>query len=219
MAPLGAALVERGWHVIAPDLRRHLDSPTSFAKAASAAASGRAIDVVVGHSGAGSMLPLIAARTGEATSVFIDAVVPGDSPQFTPSDRFVELLERIPVDDGLLVPWHRWWPPETMTRLLPDAGVRAAIEAEVPRVPRGFYELPVDVPAGWWHRPAVYLQLSAGYDEERSQADCWGWPTSRIDGGHLDLVVAPELVVGQLLELIDRLPERALRFEPEGDSS
>ncbi len=213
MHPLGAALVERRWTVTVPDLRSHLATPAAFAAAAIEALPHA--DVVIGHSGAGAMLPLIADRVGATATLFIDAVLPGDGAEFTPSKAFIELLSRIPTADGLLAPWHQWWPDGTMARLVPDAPLRHLLEAEVPRVHRAFYDHVIGLPLQWWERPATYLQLSAGYDDERSRAEHWGWPIATLDGNHLDLVTKPDLVATSVLALVDR----ALRFEPEGGSS
>jgi hypothetical protein len=203
---LADALADRGWTTVAPDLRDSLRSPQTFAAAASRAAG--TVEVLVGHSGAGAVLPVIAQDVNAAVTVFVDAVVPEATTTFTPSDRFVALLDQLPVVDGLLPPWHEWWPPEILARLVPDKRLRATVAAENPTLPRAFYEQPVALPELWWRRPAAFVQLSPAYDEERARAEQWGWPTCRLDGQHLDLLTRPGVVADAVAHLAARRPRQ-----------
>jgi hypothetical protein len=139
-------------------------------------------------------------------SVFVDAVVPNETRTFTQSGRFGELMDTIPTEDGYLAPWHTWRPDDVLTALVPDDAIRTELTADVPRVPRSFYAEPIPVPPRWWRRPAAYLQLSDGYDDERRRADLWGWPTHRRRGHHLDLFTHPDEVVEALLTLVRAAP-------------
>jgi hypothetical protein len=198
--PFASALTEAaGWSTVAPDLRDSTQSPSHFWQ--DAVRQCPSADVVIGHSGAGAFLPVVSDALG-ATPIFIDAVLPGAAPVYVPSQEFLELLVRIPCDDGLLAPWHEWWPPATMVRLVPDDCLRAAIMIEAPRLPRAFYAESVPLPTRWWTRPAGYLQLSASYDDERLRAEQWGWPTRSSAGGHLDLAVSPGTVAQHVIELV-----------------
>lgn len=196
---MAAALGTRGWSTTIPDLRSALQSPVQFCTRAIDESG--PVDVVIGHSGAGVFLPIVADRTGATASIFIDAVVPDTDSEFQPSARFTEFLDGIPTADGLLAPWHEWWPTDSMSQLVPDESARRRIEAEIPSVPRSFYDEAVALPASWWTRPAAYLQLSPAYDDDRSRADKWGWPTHQLAGSHLDLVVHPDLVAEHVTEL------------------
>lgn len=182
-----------------PDLRGSLSSPRVFAAAAVQAASD--VDMVVGHSGAGAVLPVIAHGVNAIVTVFVDAIVPEATTSFTPSDGFIAMLDQLPVVDGLLPPWHEWWPPEILARLVSDERVRTTVMAENPSVPRAFYDAPVVLPDLWWQRPASYLQLSSAYDEDRARAEQLGWLTARLDGQHLDLVTRPDTVATAVAEL------------------
>ena len=96
------------------------------------------VDVLVGHSGAGALLPLLADRLDTDVTVYVDAVVPGDDADHVATAGFLELLDRLPreADDPLLPPWDTWWGPDTMTRLVPDDTLRAGLVDEMPRLPR-----------------------------------------------------------------------------------
>jgi hypothetical protein len=199
VARLATALEAKGWTTTVPDLRDALDSPAEFASRAVERSD--SVEVVIGHSGAGAVLPVVADRKGAAATIFIDAVVPDASARFTPSKQFTELLDDVPTTDGLLAPWHQWWPAETMADLLPDESVREQLVSEIPRVPRSFYDQSISLPPAWWTRPAAFLQLSPAYDEERTRAELLGWPAHQLDGRHLDLVVHPDLVADHVTEL------------------
>jgi hypothetical protein len=205
---LALALDDRGWSALAPDLRDSLSSLPTFSEAASRAVNG--IDVVVGHSGAGAALPVIAHRLNAAVMVFVDAVVPEAAPTFTPSAGFAAFVDQLPLLDGLLPPWHQWWPPEVLARLLPDEQVGAAVVAENPRLARAFYDEPVALPDLWWQRPAAFLELSPAYDEDRGRAEGWGWPTCHLEGQHLDLLTRPSVVADAVVRLTAtvQLPNR-----------
>lgn len=204
---LASALAVKGWSTTVPDLRAAVKSPGQFSSQAIERCP--SADILIGHSGAGAVLPLVADGIGASATIFIDAVLPGEDPTFTPSGRFLEFVDTIPTVDGRLTPWHEWWPPETMAALVPDEAVRRAIAAETPRLPRSFYDEAITLPELWWTRPAAYLQLSPAYDDERSRAARWDWPTGHLDGGHLDVVVHPDLVaehVRRLATMIGQAP-------------
>jgi hypothetical protein len=131
MAPLAAALEATGWTTTVPDLRDALDSPARYALRA--AERSHSVDVVIGHSGAGTVLPAVADRAAAVATVFVDAIVPELCDVFTPSEWFIALLDDVPTADGLLAPWHQWWPEETLARLLPDESLRQQVVAEIPR--------------------------------------------------------------------------------------
>jgi hypothetical protein len=202
--PLADELRRRGWTAITPDLRPALAGPRplwrSFVDAA-CAATVRA-DVIIGHSGAGVMLPSIAEHLRPARVVFVDAVVPGVGASYAPSERFAEFIASL-ADGPLLPPWHEWWGPETMAALVPDGALRQRLADDTPRVPRSFYADAVDLPARWprgdgWR----YVQLSPAYDEDCALARSFGWPTDRLDGHHLDLVTRPAEVCDSIIGLI-----------------
>ena len=203
MLPLAGALEQRGWAVRVPDLRDAITSPSVFAARASSPPD---VDVVVGHSGAGAVLPSIAVAVAATATVFVDAILPPAGTVYEVPDALRMLLDSLPVVDGVLPPWDEWWPPEALRELVPDDAVRAAVVAELPQVRRSFFDELVALPDRWWVRPAAYLQLSPAYDEERTRAEAWGWPTSRLDdGGHLDTASRAQVVAAQLQQLVSTI--------------
>jgi hypothetical protein len=188
---------------IVPDLRSAAASPERFLQQAARAAVG--VEVVIGHSGAGAFLPAIADAAKATASVFVDAVVPDGDDAFRPSAQLLELLDTVETVDGSLAPWNEWWPPELMAQLVPDATQRRRVVAEIPRVPRSFYDAAVPLPAHWWRRRNGYLQLSAAYGDDRARAAGGDWPTRELPGRHLDTCADPATVAAGVRELIDRL--------------
>jgi hypothetical protein len=200
---LAAELDAEGWCTSAPDLRSANEAPAQFWSLAVAVCP--SADVVIGHSGAGAFLPVIAARVDARATIFVDAVLPGDEELFRPSASFIALLDTVPSTDGRLAPWDQWWPRETISKAIPDPVVRDRIVSEIPQVPRSFYDAPVPLPARWWTRPAGYIQLSPAYDDERTRAEQWGWPTLRRAGQHLDMVTKPRDIARDVVMITEQL--------------
>jgi hypothetical protein len=207
LTPLGAALRDRGFDVVVADLRAALAGPRpqwrAIVDAASAAVE--SADVVVAHSGAGVLTPLLAERLSPRVAAFVDAVVPGVGSSYCASAEFIEFIDSLRRDGSLLPPWCEWWGDEAIARLIPDDELRRRIAADTPRVPRSFYDDPVPVPAAWTSRcRCCFLQLSPAYDDDRARAVAYGWPTARLNGQHLDVAVRPREVGDLLVELIER---------------
>jgi hypothetical protein len=212
LRPLADVAAAGGADVALPDLTVAVDSEQPHqAYIAIASDAARVLPppiAIVGHSGAGAFLPTIAATiSGETVLVLVDAVVPPRVEPFRVSEAMKELLER-QTEDGLLRPWLEWWPRDVLAALLPGPAARAALVADMPQVPRSFYDHPVPQPAGWDEQPCGYLQLSAAYDADREQAVARGWPTQRLQATHLAAHTAPADVLVAILNVIDQATSR-----------
>lgn len=162
--------------------------------------------VLVGHSGAGPLLPAFADALDEPVDglVFLDAGLPtpGRSWRETvPAELFEDLRGR--SRDGLLPPWPDWFNPDLLPRLVPDTVLRAQIAEEAPEVPLAF--LKETRPSVEWTGAAAYLQLSGAYDRDAAAAKQLGWPVRRLDSHHLAPASDPELVADALLGLLRQL--------------
>jgi pimeloyl-ACP methyl ester carboxylesterase len=98
--------------------------------------------VLVGHSGAGLLLPVIAdALNNEvAALVFVDSFLPppaGRLPLGPP--ELVDQL-RAMATDGVLPPWSRWFGADAMRELVPRKRLRADLEAEMPCLPLSYFD-------------------------------------------------------------------------------
>ncbi|AYY13512.1 alpha/beta hydrolase [Actinobacteria bacterium YIM 96077] len=189
-----------GHTVVVPDLRGCLIPPQGWwDRAADAAVRDvpEPPDVVVGHSGAGTVLPLVAHRAGARRVVFADAAIPAESGVTRPSEQMRELIRSLAAGDGQLPPWSRWWGRGVMEELVPDQDTRQAIEAEQVRLPANFYDEDVPVPDEWGS-DVHYVQLSPAYDEDAAMAAERGWTVTKLPGLHLDIVRRPGDVAAAL---------------------
>lgn len=162
--------------------------------------------VLVGHSGAGALLPAVAGATKATVvgTIFVDAVLPHPGRSWFDTVP-VEMHEQLRglARDGLLPPWNEWFPPGTVEALLPDAAMRAHFCSELPRLPLSYFEEPApDIPG-----PAPsycgYLQLSEAYAAGADQAEREGWRVTRRDTHHLALLTEPQELSAALEKLIN----------------
>jgi hypothetical protein len=196
-------LRNRGALVVVPDLRAGAergDASTMVDMTVAALDASEAVSLVA-HSGAGILLPLIAARLpSPCTLCFVDAGLPNAEGETTPSRDFIERLRELAVD-GILPKWSSWWGPEVMATLVPDVARRAEIESEQPAVPLALYETSLQMPTGWRRIPSSYILLSEGYERDANLAQAIGWPVVRFSGTHLDIVNNPEQIAEQIYRL------------------
>jgi hypothetical protein len=78
--------------------------------------------------------------------------------------------------DGVLPPWSEWFGREVMAELVPDLEQRAALVAEMPRLPFSYFEACVPMPADWAVLACGYLLLSEQYRQSASEARNRGCP-------------------------------------------
>lgn len=161
--------------------------------------------IVVVHSGAGALAPVIASALGAVRGViFVDAILPHGGRAWldtAPATMRTQLVGG--AQQGLLPAWDGWWPPGALERLVPDASDRDAVIAELEPLPLAFFE--ESAPDVGLDAPCAYLQLSGSYDEEARRAGRLGWPVVRLPLNHLACVGQPQAVAGALEGLARRL--------------
>ena len=157
------------------------------------------------HSNAGYLAPLVSAAVDDAPIVFVDAALPepGRTTRLAPA-RFRDFLAGIADDDGLLPPWTRWWPREDYSAVMSDEWFER-IDAEAPRVPLAYVDTDVALPPGWGDGSRAYLAFGDTYAEELDRAERAHWPTRRLDGGHLHWLAEPEETAAALTDLVRAL--------------
>lgn len=210
-APVADRLRQAGHEVVVPSLLGVADGGAPYWPRAVVAvrdalgeAGTREPAVLVPHSNAGLLLPLIAEGMEHplAGTVFADASIPADSGSTTATEEeFLPFLRGLTGEDGRLPRWTDWWGDEDVAALLPDPAVRQAVVAEQPRLPLDFYLQVIPQPRGWTARPSGYLLFSAGYMALADQARQRGWPVTVTEGDHLHQVVDPDAVASALVEL------------------
>jgi hypothetical protein len=196
------------WTTAVADLTSALVGPPPY-QPAIAAAVGRAADpldrpvVLIGHSGAGPLLPGVAASIGAPVAglVYADAGLPHPGRTWfeTAPAELAEHLHDLSTD-GRLPPWHEWFQPEVLATVLPDPGLRAAFTDDLAPLPLDFFQEPTS-PATW-SGPAGYLLLSEGYRGDATVAASDGLPVVERPSHHLAMLTDPDEVAAKLQELL-----------------
>ncbi|MGB3439600.1 MAG: hypothetical protein WBA97_12705 [Actinophytocola sp.] len=212
LRPLADALASLGHPAVLLDLRPSVVAPPvhqmllgAFADAMSEELLDGPV-VLIGHSGAGPLLPAFAdsLEEGVAGLVFVDAGLPtpGRSWRETvPASMYTEL--RAMSREGQLPRWQRWFQPDPLEELVSDPSLRAEIADEAPEVPIAF--LKEERPEVEWDGPAGYVLLSAAYDAEVEKAEAQGWPVRRLGTHHLAPATDPGPVAHAILEVLTDL--------------
>ncbi len=220
--PAADRLRAAGYRVAVPSLAGVVDTGPPYYRrlAGRAAATIRQANpaggvLLVGHSGAGGLLPAVAEATGVpvAAAVFVDAILPhpGASWFDTAPPALGEQLRGL-AREGRLPPWHAWFPPAAVAEVLPEEGLRRRFVAELPRLPVAYFEEPAPVVAGWPPACCGYLRLSAAYDDAAGEAGRRGWLVVREPADHLAMLTRPAWVAG----LLDGLIRTLTGAEPGG---
>jgi pimeloyl-ACP methyl ester carboxylesterase len=212
LRPLADALAGLGHPAVLLDLRPsvvaapvHQVLVGAFADAIGDAAVAGPV-VLVGHSGAGPLLPAFADALddGVAGLVFVDAGLPtpGRSWRDTvPTALYTELRDR--SRDGLLPRWPLWFPDDPLASLIPDPLLRADIADEAPEVPLAFLkEARPDVE---WPGPAGFVLLSEPYAADFDHAQDLDWPVAKLDSHHLAPATNPEPVAEAILRVLAKM--------------
>jgi thioesterase domain-containing protein len=188
----------------APYWRRHAEA---FARAIERARIRHPI-VLTGHSGAGPLLPAVAAalRRPVAGYLFVDAGLPRDG-----ATRLDLLAAEIPAAAAqlreLLASGQRYpgWQDEDLRASIPDPELRRRMLAELRPRPADFWTEPIPVFAGWPDAPCAYIRLSAGYDASAARARERGWPVCSLEADHFHMLVDPTAVTEPLVGLAEQL--------------
>ncbi|HEY3888620.1 MAG TPA: hypothetical protein VGL73_08595 [Caulobacteraceae bacterium] len=164
--------------------------------------------LLVGHSGAGGVLPAVAEAlpSGASAMVFVDAILPHPGKSWfetAPPDLSARLRER--ATDGRIPAWPDWFPAPVLAGLLPQAGVRAAFSAEAKAIPLRYLAEPAPTARVAPPTGCAYLQLSAGYEAEAGAGVAAGWTVARLSLHHLAMLTDPDRVAGALHSLIEAL--------------
>lgn len=163
--------------------------------------------VLVGHSGAGPLLPGIAAALPVPVRalVYVDAGLPAPGRSWfqTAPAELVDQLGELAAD-GWLPPWHEWFPPAALAELLPDPRLRERFTAELSPLPLALFQEPA--PDLDWPGPAGYLLLSETYRADAEQAAGLGAPVLERVSHHLAMLTSPGTVATALDELLTALP-------------
>lgn len=161
-------------------------------------------DVVVAHSNAGLVAPMVAEG---GPVVFVDAALPPPAGEFAMAPvPMLGHLEELAGADGVLPPWTQWWSEDDVEPLFPDSRTRQGVEAGQPRLPLGYFRTTLAAPTGWEDGPCAYLAFGGTYAVELARARRLGWPVAEIpDALHLHFLHEPARVAREVLDLAGRV--------------
>ncbi len=164
--------------------------------------------VLVGHSGAGALLPAIGERLAHRVAgyLFVDAGLPNDG---------LSRLEMMEGEDADFAREFREylrgggrfpaWTDEDLREVVPEPESRRGLIDELRPRDLAFFTEPIPVFAGWPDAACGYVRLSATYDVPFRRARERGWPWRALGGGHFQMLVEPGVVAGAMLEVTDDL--------------
>jgi len=205
-----------GFECVVPDLTAAATTgPPYYSKYAIAAAA--AVDggtdpvVLVGHSAAGALLPAIAEAVGDRTkgALFVDAMLPQPGRNwFDTAPPGLEAQLRGIVRDGILPPYHEWFPPGALAEWVPDPDRRRRLIAEIPRMPLAYFDEPAP-PARFADSVAcAFVRLGAPFDAAAGKAERLGWWVARRDWDHLRMLSNPQAVADVIAQAISATQPR-----------
>lgn len=206
---LAPVLRARGFDVASADFRADVaGDPPYYAKLVRTArallAPAPDTTFLVVHSGAGSLVPALAADL--AGAIFVDALMPHPGRAWfeTVPESLKVRLEKS-ARAGRVPPWHRWWPDGAIRSLFTDEDSYLQFVAELNEIPLAFLHEPApeaELQSGF---RCAYLQLGPGNAAEAALAEQQGWPVRRLPLHHLATITQPALVAASIAELVAEL--------------
>lgn len=159
--------------------------------------------ILVGHSGAGRILPVAGQRVSAnvAGYVFVDSDIPTQTESRLDAmpDEVAQQF-RDAAEEGLLPPW----PEEVFEHDIKDAQVRKRLVSELSPLPLAVYEEAIPLPSDWPDAKCAYIRLSHRYPHAEAHAEKQGWEIHRFDGDHFFILVAPDEVSSALIQITSR---------------
>ncbi len=205
---------KRGVEVMAPRLGDDGSPPFWKQHAGSAAAalaetSPNTPIILVGHSGAGPLLPAIAHSSPRPVIgyVFVDAgILWSDESRLEMMGHENAAMAR--EFENELVRGGRFpaWSADDLSEILPDAETCQALMADL--YPRSLEFFQETLPAfAFPDAPCAYLYFSPPYLTPARQAREHGWKVQDMPAGHFHMLVDPTAVTDALLELTREMRE------------
>ena len=165
---------------------------------------------LVGHSGAGPLLPSIHRAIAQpvAACLFVDASLPHPG-QSTLDELAINAPDLAQELRPFLIAGGSYpnWGAEELREILPDTFICEQLLAELhPRHLRFFEEKMPDITI-WPDTPCGYVLLSEAYLGQLEQAQRVGWPSRLFHAGHFHMLVDPAAVTTGIVELLAELEQ------------
>jgi pimeloyl-ACP methyl ester carboxylesterase len=207
--PVADALRRRSVDAIVPVLNDRAGGGSYWQQHADAAAraladvSAERPLVLVGHSGAGTLLPLIRQRLPHPVQayLFVDAGLPLDGLSRLGEMEVSGSAFGAPLRALLEAGGHYpEWTEEILRPAIPNDDLRRGLIAELQ--PRGFDFFTEQFPplTKWPDAPCACIQFTDSYDAAIAQARRLGWLVRRFDNaGHFHMLVDPDALADALV--------------------
>jgi hypothetical protein len=164
--------------------------------------------ILVAHSGAGPLLPVIRQSIPNPIHayVFVDAGLPKNG---------ATRLDLMKSEDA---EWARQfeadlergghfpdWSFEDLEEVIPDESLCRQMVAEIRPREASFFAEHIPVFEGWPDAPCVYIKFSAPYEKPAAQAQEAGWPIHRMESGHFHMLVDAPAVATIIVNAANKL--------------
>ena len=191
-------------HSILPYWQQHAES---LANSLARIPQNRSI-VLVAHSGAGPLLPIIRQSMAHSIGayVFVDAGIPRNGVGRIDLMRF-EDPEWAEQFHQTLLRGERFpnWKDVDLQEVIPNDVLRKKMIAEINPRPLAFFTEPIPVFTNWPDAPCAYIKLSASYNWDFEQAKQAGWLVRELNAGHFHMLVDPSVVTNVIVDIVQKL--------------
>ena len=164
--------------------------------------------VLVAHSGAGPLLPIISQSMVHSIGayVFVDAGIPRNGAARIDLMR-LEYPEWAEQFHQTLLPGDQFpnWNDDDLQEVIPNDTLRQKMIAEINPRPLAFFTEPIPVFANWPDAPCAYIKFSASYDWDFRQAKQASWLVREVNAGHFHMLVDPPAVTNVIVDTVQEL--------------
>jgi len=164
--------------------------------------------ILVGHSGAGPILPAIGERLELPPFgyIFVDAGLPDNQKSRldmmkSETGEWVLDFEKHLSNGGKFPNWSE----SDLLKIIPDDDSRQLVLQEINMRDLSFFTEKISFCDDWSTAPCGYMQFSENYDISASRARCQGWSFIKLESGHFHMLVEPVIVGDKLIELGEQL--------------
>lgn len=164
--------------------------------------------ILVGHSGAGALLPAIGQRFDVRGYIFVDAVVLFGSATrlemlYAEDEDFASEFEAFLRKGGHFPNWQ----DEDLRSQIPHDDVRQKLIADLRPRSLPFFIEQIEAGEDWDVPPCAYIQLSETYRVYADQAEARGWTAFRRNAHHFAMLTNPAAIAQLLIQIKEQFTD------------
>jgi len=157
--------------------------------------------IVIGHSAAGAILPIIGEKLNASAYIFVDAVVTFESTTRLDLLRledtgFAQEIEAHLNSGGKFPDWT----DEQLSAVIPSPKLRKKLLKHMRPRDMRFFRESIDIPPNWNHVPCGYIQLSDSYQLYATVAKAHQWYVLDYPSQHFAILTEPEKISDLILK-------------------